>query len=94
MDFSDKSLICTQCGTAFLFTVGEQVFFNSRGFANTPRLCRKCRCLRKSKKPISYDVQTVCAECGSVTTVPFKPFNGKPIYCRSCFQERISGKTA
>ncbi|MBX3394579.1 MAG: zinc-ribbon domain containing protein [Phycisphaerae bacterium] len=28
----------------------------------------------------------VCAACGQQTTVPFKPAQGRPVYCRDCFQ--------
>ena len=28
-----------------------------------------------------------CAACNVETTVPFKPTNGKPVYCRDCFQK-------
>jgi CxxC-x17-CxxC domain-containing protein len=28
-----------------------------------------------------------CARCGSSTTVPFFPSQGRPVYCRSCFLE-------
>lgn len=29
-----------------------------------------------------------CAECGKPTEVPFKPTEGRPVYCRDCFQRR------
>lgn len=29
-----------------------------------------------------------CAECGARTTVPFKPTEGRPVYCRDCFRSR------
>ena len=32
----------------------------------------------------------VCSQCGQETEVPFQPTAGKPVYCRSCFQERRS----
>ena len=28
-----------------------------------------------------------CATCGKQTTVPFKPVEGRPVYCRDCFQK-------
>ncbi|MFO1520035.1 MAG: zinc-ribbon domain containing protein [bacterium] len=28
-----------------------------------------------------------CSACGVETTVPFEPVNGKPVYCRDCFQK-------
>ncbi|MFQ5997797.1 MAG: CxxC-x17-CxxC domain-containing protein [Candidatus Bathyarchaeia archaeon] len=29
----------------------------------------------------------VCADCGKETTVPFQPTQGRPVYCRDCFQK-------
>ena len=29
----------------------------------------------------------VCHTCGVDTTVPFKPTQGRPVLCRSCFQK-------
>ena len=26
-----------------------------------------------------------CSECGKEAEVPFKPIEGKPVYCRDCF---------
>jgi len=30
----------------------------------------------------------VCSECGKACQVPFKPTEGKPVYCRDCFAKR------
>lgn len=32
--------------------------------------------------------QTVCADCGKTTEVPFEPRQGRPVYCRDCFDKR------
>lgn len=29
-----------------------------------------------------------CAECGRPTEVPFKPTEGRPVYCRDCYQSK------
>jgi len=29
-----------------------------------------------------------CSECGADAEVPFKPIEGKPVYCRDCFQKK------
>ena len=29
-----------------------------------------------------------CAECGKPTEVPFKPTEGRPVYCRDCYQSK------
>jgi CxxC-x17-CxxC domain-containing protein len=31
---------------------------------------------------------TVCDECGKDCEVPFKPTQGKPVYCSACFEDR------
>jgi CxxC-x17-CxxC domain-containing protein len=33
------------------------------------------------------ETRTTCSECGAETTVPFKPTQGRPVLCRSCFQK-------
>ncbi|MCE5315034.1 zinc-ribbon domain-containing protein, partial [bacterium] len=45
----DKELICKDCGQTFVFTAGEQEFFQSRGFSE-PIRCKTCRDARKSQK--------------------------------------------
>ncbi|MBN2121979.1 hypothetical protein JW721_02895 [Candidatus Micrarchaeota archaeon] len=30
----------------------------------------------------------VCAKCGKPCKVPFKPTEGRPVYCRDCFKPR------
>jgi len=47
MSFQDKSIQCSDCGTTFTFSAGEQEFFASKGFTNEPRRCPQCR---KSKR--------------------------------------------
>ncbi len=29
----------------------------------------------------------VCAECGQECKVPFKPKEGKPVYCKECYSK-------
>ena len=33
----------------------------------------------------------ICADCGSSTTVPFRPTQDRPVYCRLCFNARRNG---
>ena len=32
--------------------------------------------------------ETVCAECGGIAKIPFKPVEGKSYYCSECFAQR------
>lgn len=33
----------------------------------------------------------VCSECGQQTQVPFRPAEGRPVYCRTCHEARKRG---
>jgi hypothetical protein len=61
MSFQDKSLKCTDCGTGFTFTSGEQEFYAAKGYTNEPKRCPGCRKAKKlqsgssSYGPRSYD---------------------------------------
>ena len=32
--------------------------------------------------------KATCSECGNECEVPFKPTDGKPVYCRDCYSKR------
>ena len=34
--------------------------------------------------------KAVCSECKQQCEVPFKPTEGKPVYCRDCFAKKRS----
>lgn len=50
MAFADKTLKCRDCGNSFIFTAGEQDFYQSRGFENEPSRCAPCRNARKQQR--------------------------------------------
>ncbi len=31
--------------------------------------------------------KAVCSDCGAECEVPFEPTEGRPVYCRDCFQK-------
>lgn len=31
--------------------------------------------------------KAVCSDCGEECEVPFKPVEGRPVYCRDCYQK-------
>ena len=45
----DKKIICKDCGSEFVFTVGEQEFYKEKGFDNDPVRCADCRRARKAQ---------------------------------------------
>lgn len=89
MEFTDRVLKCNDCGAEFVFTAGEQVFFHDKQFRNDPRHCKQCKAKRTRGGPrVRPETRTTCSECGSETTVPFKPTQGRPVLCRTCFQRQ------
>lgn len=32
--------------------------------------------------------KAVCSECGKECEVPFKPAEGKPVYCKECYRQK------
>jgi len=95
MEFQDKVLKCVDCGSDFVFTAGEQLFFHDKQFKNEPKRCKACKQKRATMLGAapgnSYhkvETRTVCSNCGKETTVPFKPTQGRPVFCRECFQQK------
>ncbi|HET7098998.1 MAG TPA: CxxC-x17-CxxC domain-containing protein [Patescibacteria group bacterium] len=37
--------------------------------------------------------KTVCSNCGKECEVPFRPTNGKPVYCSDCFEKMGRGRS-
>ena len=50
MAFEDRTLTCRDCGQQFVFTAGEQEFYQSRGLMNKPGRCPECRSARKQTR--------------------------------------------
>jgi CxxC-x17-CxxC domain-containing protein len=98
-EYEDRILKCVECGAEFVFTAGEQMFFHEKQFQNDPKRCKQCKARRSStNSKVRIETRTMCFECGTETTVPFKPTQGRPVLCRSCFQQQqikspVSAKT-
>ena len=95
VELADKTINCVDCGTPFVFSVGEQEFFASKGFTNEPKRCTSCRVARRAQRGDGgYQrerYEAVCAECNIETTVPFQPRGIRPVYCQDCFsRQRIA----
>ena len=105
MEFQDKVLKCIDCGADFVFTAGEQLFFHDKQFKNEPKRCRACKAKRVSvlgAAPMraggggfaKVETKATCSHCGKETTVPFRPTQGRPVFCRECFQQRRQAASA
>jgi len=89
MEFADRVLKCCDCGGEFVFTSGEQLFFHDKQFKNDPKHCKQCKAKRvRGGSRVRPETRTNCSQCCAETTVPFKPNQGRPVLCRSCFQQQ------
>jgi CxxC-x17-CxxC domain-containing protein len=94
MEFQDRILTCVDCGAEFVWTAGEQQFFADKNFKNEPKRCKACKTKRASR-PAGGSMgrhwvqpKTPGTACGTATTGPFKPTQGRPVFCKECFQSR------
>jgi CxxC-x17-CxxC domain-containing protein len=103
-EFSDCLIKCIDCEKDFVWTSGEQVFFRDKGLQNPPKRCKCCKQAKNERiAAISaaqvagvkqkIEVAVNCANCDSLTTVPFYPSQNRPVYCRSCFLSMNDKKT-
>lgn len=86
--FTDKTLVCRDCGSEFVFTAGEQEFYAEKGFQNEPKSCKACRDARRNGERPRTLYPAVCADCGGEARVPFEPSDGRPVYCSTCYEKR------
>jgi CxxC-x17-CxxC domain-containing protein len=95
---ADKTIVCVDCGSEFVFTEGEQEFYAQKGFTNEPTRCPNCRAARKASRSSGMSSSdrsgqrrmypAVCAQCGKATEVPFQPSGDRPVYCSDCYAQR------
>ena len=109
MEFQDRTLTCTDCSNSFIFTAGEQSFYQEKGFAHEPRRCKDCRSSKKgeggggrgrgrsSSGEGGDDRQTfsaTCSACGGPAKLNFQPDPSRPVFCRTCFQSRQGDRSS
>src|SRR3982750_1778647 len=94
-DVADQSIRCMDCSEDFVWTAGEQRFFLDKDLQNPPKRCKQCKKAKNRRieavakgritgKREHVEIRAQCAKCETVTTVPFYPSQGRPVYCRSC----------
>ena len=97
-DYADRTPTCVECGQEFLFSAGEQRFFAHRDFHNDPKRCKNCKERRtaelSTRSFLKRETLATCSRCGKETTLPFRPTQGRPVFCRDCYQHRQMVATA
>jgi CxxC-x17-CxxC domain-containing protein len=102
--YVDRSLQCRDCENTFVWSAGEQEFYESKHLTNTPTRCPVCRAAARraresgtrtpGARPREF-FPAVCDRCGVQTQVPFMPQTDRPVYCSACYDHvRISGEVA
>ncbi len=93
---------CSACGKSC------EVPFKPTG--DRPVYCRDCfgQQSGRSERPNRFDGareerprfgdkhmhDAICAKCGNDCQVPFRPVEGKPIYCSNCFEKGVGGSNS
>jgi len=104
-EFTDLPIPCIDCAQNFIWTAGEQAFYRDKELLNPPKRCKDCKKAKNRRleaielskltgKRIRIEVQAECATCSTVTTVPFYPCQGRPVYCRACFLQMSTNGTS
>src|SRR5260370_8310730 len=93
MAFTDQNRDCRDCNQEFVFTAGEQEFYESRGLVNAPSRCPSCRAARKGQsnnysgnrrgdfrdREPRHMYTTTCAICVNQPQMPFLPPENRPM---------------
>jgi CxxC-x17-CxxC domain-containing protein len=105
--YTDKTLVCVDCGMEFTFSAADQEFHAARGYQD-PKRCPTCRQARRSERgggggyggggygggpraPRTM-YDAVCSQCGAATQVPFQPRQDRPVYCDDCFAKQRASR--
>lgn len=89
LSYTDRAIVCRDCGAQFTFTAGEQEFYASKGLLNQPSRCPSCRSQRKTTRT-SFETEDDGA--GYVRYGAFASFGGRtprqmhPTVCADCGQ--------
>ena len=59
--------------------------FERRRFDNKRRSFDRSRSFDRGPREMH---KAICSECGKECEVPFKPTEGKPVFCRECFAKK------
>lgn len=95
-DLTEQEIVCIDCKVIFIWSVGEQIFFYDKKLTNPPKRCKECKQAKNERLAAlaasqaagfkeKIEVTVTCAECSALTTVPFYPSQGRPVFCRTCY---------
>jgi CxxC-x17-CxxC domain-containing protein len=83
----DELQVCRDCGSDYVYSMGERRFYLSRGLSK-PGRCPVCRRARRLEAEGVIHAIISCSTCGERTIVPFAPAPDRPAYCAACHRKR------
>lgn len=83
MSFTEKTIQCTDCGSSFPFSIGEQESFAAKGYTNDPKRCPTCRAAKRTERGDSIGSGSSYGS-GYQGTAPRQMF---PATCATCGKE-------
>ena len=95
MEFQDRILRCVDCGSGVRLDGGRTAVLRRQELQERAEALQGLQGQagqpsgRRAAWPRErVETQTSCSACGKETTVPFKPTQGRPVFCKECFQSR------
>src|SRR6202789_1186422 len=85
MSGGDLLLQCSDCGQEFVFTAGEQQFFQERGYSS-PRRCKPCRQAKQGSAGGAHGASHSQPQGGYSASAGGGMSTGTTVVCASCGQ--------
>ena len=85
--FEDKTIVCEECGTDFIWDASEQSYFAKKGFKQVPKRCRACRAKRQKEKEEekAKEKEITCVKCGKKGISTFEVGPDEETICFDCY---------
>lgn len=83
--FENEPRTCKDCGESFIFTIGDQEYYQAHGLQNVPKRCPTC--LRTARVERKTKIEITCEKCGELAEVPRIILRlKKPKLCSRCHE--------
>ena len=87
MPFDDRGVQCVSCGVMFVFSAGEQQFFQEKGFINAPKHCKLCKAKKEGAKGGVESKRTSLAQSAGATQPSRSNRRKANLYCAECVSQ-------
>ena len=95
MEFQDKTLNCVDCGDRLHLDGRRAALLRRQELQERAEALQGLQGQARGAPAGAggvgrerVETTTNCSACGKETTVPFRPTQGRPVFCRECFQSR------